>query len=107
MRPSTHSLVLFSTYTCPVVIKAIYEAIGNLGFKVGNILEPSCGIGNFFGLLPKEMAGSRLYGVELDSISGRIAKLLYPNAKIEVCGYEKTDFPNNFFDIAVGNVPFG
>ena len=104
---SARSSTLNAHYTCPVVIKAIYEAIGNLGFKVGNILEPSCGVGHFFGLLPEEMAGSRLYGVELDSISGRIAKFLYPKAKISICGYEKTDFPNNFFDIAVGNVPFG
>lgn len=104
---SARASTLNAHYTSPVVIKAIYEAVGNLGFKVGNILEPSCGIGHFFGLLPKEMAGSRLYGVELDSISGRIAKLLYPTAKIEVCGYEKTSYPNNFFDIAVGNVPFG
>lgn len=104
---SARSSTLNAHYTSPVVIKAIYEAIGGMGFKSGNILEPSCGVGNFFGLLPKEMAGSRLYGVELDNISGRIAKLLYPTAKIEVCGYEKTAFPNNFFDIAVGNVPFG
>ena len=104
---SARSSTLNAHYTSPVVIKAIYEAIGGMGFKSGNILEPSCGVGNFFGLLPKEMAGSRLYGVELDNISGRIAKLLYPKAKIEVCGYEKADFPNNFFDLAVGNVPFG
>ena len=104
---SARSSTLNAHYTCPIVIKAIYAAIGNMGFQSGNILEPSCGVGHFFGLLPEKMAGSRLYGVELDSISGRIAKLLYPNAKIEVCGYEKTDFPNNFFDIAVGNVPFG
>ncbi len=104
---SARSSTLNAHYTSPVVIKAIYKAVGNLGFQSGNILEPSCGVGNFFGLLPKEMAGSRLYGVELDSISGRIAKLLYAKAKIEVCGYEETDFPNNFFDIAVGNVPFG
>ena len=104
---SARSSTLNAHYTCPIVIKAIYAAIGNMGFQCGNILEPSCGVGNFFGLLPKEMAGSRLYGVELDSISGRIAKLLYPKAKISICGYEKTDFPNNFFDLAVGNVPFG
>lgn len=104
---SARSSTLNAHYTSPVVIKAIYAAIGNMGFQCGNILEPSCGVGNFFGLLPKEMAGSRLYGVELDSISGRIAKQLYPDAKISVCGYEKTDFPNNFFDVAVGNVPFG
>lgn len=94
-------------YTSPVVINAIYEAIGNMGFQSGNILEPAMGVGNFFGMLPKNMQKSKLYGVELDSISGRIAKQLYPNAKISVCGYEETNFPNNFFDLAVGNVPFG
>ncbi len=104
---SARSSTLNAHYTCPIVIKAIYAAIGNMGFQSGNILEPSCGIGNFFGLLPEKMKGSKLYGVELDSISARIAKQLYPDAKISVCGYEKTDFPNNFFDIAVGNVPFG
>lgn len=104
---SARSSTLNAHYTSPVVIKAIYAAISSMGFQGGNILEPSCGIGHFFGLLPKEMTGSRLYGVELDSISGRIAKLLYPKAKIKICGYEKTDFPNNFFDLAVGNVPFG
>ena len=104
---SARSSTLNAHYTCPIVIKAIYAAIGNMGFQSGNILEPSCGIGNFFGLLPESMKGSRLYGVELDSVSGRIAKQLYPDAKISVCGYEKTDFPNNFFDLAVGNVPFG
>lgn len=104
---SARSSTLNAHYTCPVVIKAIYEAIGGMGFKSGNILEPSCGVGNFFGLLPEKMKSSKLYGVELDSVSGRIAKQLYPDAKISVCGYEKTDFPNNFFDIAVGNVPFG
>lgn len=104
---SARASTLTAHYTSPAVIKAIYAAIGNLGFKVGNILEPSCGIGNFFGLLPESMKGSKLYGVELDSISGRIAKQLYPDAKISVCGYEETDFPNNFFDLAVGNVPFG
>lgn len=104
---SARSSTLNAHYTSPVVIKAIYAAIGSMGFKSGNILEPSCGVGNFFGLLPKEMAGSRLYGVELDSISGRIAKQLYPDAKIQVTGYEKTSYPNNFFDLAVGNVPFG
>ena len=104
---SARASTLNAHYTSPVVIKAIYAAIGNMGFQCGNILEPSCGVGNFFGLLPESMKGSKLYGVELDNISGRIAKLLYPTAKIEICGYEKTDFPNNFFDIAVGNVPFG
>ncbi len=104
---SARASTLNAHYTSPAVIKAIYEVVGNLGFQSGNILEPSCGIGNFFGLLPASMKGSKLYGVELDSISGRIAKLLYPDAKISVCGYEKTSYPNNFFDIAVGNVPFG
>lgn len=104
---SARASTLNAHYTSPAVIKAIYAAIGNMGFQSGNILEPSCGIGNFFGLLPENMKSSKLYGVELDSISGRIAKQLYPKAKISVCGYEKTDYPNNFFDIAVGNVPFG
>ena len=94
-------------YTSPVVIKAIYEAIDKMGFKSGNILEPSCGVGNFFGLLPESMAASKLYGVELDSITGRIAQQLYPQAHITVRGYEKTSFPRDFFDLAVGNVPFG
>ena len=93
-------------YTSPTVIKAIYEAIGNMGFQSGNILEPSMGVGNFFGLLPDNMAGSKLYGVELDSITGRIAKQLYPNANITVAGFETTD-RRDFFDLAVGNVPFG
>lgn len=78
-------------YTTPTVIRAIYEAVGNMGFKTGNILEPSMGVGNFFGMLPEEMRGSRLYGVELDSISGRIAKQLYPKATITVAGFETTD----------------
>ena len=78
-----------------------------MGFKSGNILEPSCGVGNFFGLLPESMAASKLYGVELDSITGRIAQQLYPQAHITVRGYEKTSFPRDFFDLAVGNVPFG
>ncbi len=104
---SARESTLNAHYTSPVVIKAIYEAIGNMGFKSGNILEPSMGIGNFFGMLPKNMQKSKLYGVELDNISGRIAKQLYPDALINVTGYEKTDFPNNFFDLAIGNVPFG
>ena len=104
---SARSSTLNAHYTSPVIVKAIYEAIGNMGFKNGNILEPSMGIGNFFGLLPDKMSSSKLYGVELDSISGRIAQQLYPNAKISVCGYEETDYPDNFFDLAVGNVPFG
>jgi hypothetical protein len=93
-------------YTSPTVIRAIYEAVKNLGFQTGNILEPACGVGNFFGLLPESMVASRLYGVELDSITGRIAKQLYPNANITVAGFETTD-RKDFFDLAVGNVPFG
>ena len=93
-------------YTSPTVIKAIYEALGRMGFQTGNILEPSCGVGNFFGMLPESMAGSKLYGVELDSISGRIAKQLYPKADITVAGFETTD-RRDFYDLAVGNVPFG
>lgn len=93
-------------YTSPTVIKAIYEAVGNMGFQTGNILEPAMGVGNFFGLLPQEMQGSRLYGVELDSITGRIAKQLYPKADIAVAGFETTD-RTDFFDLAIGNVPFG
>ena len=93
-------------YTSPTVIKAIYEAVGRMGFETGNILEPSCGVGNFFGMLPEEMRNSRLYGVELDSISGRIAKQLYPKADITVAGFETTD-RRDFYDLAIGNVPFG
>ena len=93
-------------YTSPTVIKAIYEAVGTMGFQTGNILEPAMGVGNFFGLLPQEMQGSRLYGVELDSITGRIAKQLYPQADITVAGFETTD-RRDFFDLAIGNVPFG
>ena len=93
-------------YTSPTVIKAIYEAVDRMGFETGNILEPSCGVGNFFGMLPEEMRNSRLYGVELDSISGRIAQQLYPKANITVAGFETTD-RRDFYDLAVGNVPFG
>ena len=93
-------------YTSPTVIKAIYEAVDRMGFETGNILEPSCGVGNFFGMLPEEMRNSRLYGVELDSISGRIAQQLYPKADITVAGFETTD-RRDFYDLAVGNVPFG
>ena len=93
-------------YTSPTVIRAIYETVGRMGFETGNILEPSCGVGNFFGMLPEEMRNSRLYGVELDSISGRIAKQLYPKADITVGGFETTD-RRDFFDLAIGNVPFG
>ena len=93
-------------YTSPTVIRAIYETVGRIGFETGNILEPSCGVGNFFGMLPEEMRNSRLYGVELDSISGRIAKQLYPKADITVAGFETTD-RRDFYDLAIGNVPFG
>ena len=93
-------------YTSPTVIRAIYEAVEKMGFRTGNILEPSMGVGNFFGMLPESMAGSRLYGVELDSISGRIAKQLYPKADITVAGFEITD-RRDFYDLAIGNVPFG
>ena len=93
-------------YTSPTVIKAMYDALGKMGFQSGNILEPSCGVGNFFGCLPETMQGSKLYGVELDSITGRIAQQLYPDAKIEIKGFEKTS-SKDFFDVAVGNVPFG
>ena len=94
-------------YTSPVIIRSIYETLDRMGFSKGNILEPSMGIGNFFGMLPEKMSESRLYGVELDDITGRIAKQLYPNAKIQISGFEKTDYPGDFFDVAVGNVPFG
>ena len=93
-------------YTSPTVIKALYEAVGNMGFRTGNILEPSMGVGNFFGCLPESMQGSKLYGVELDSITGRIAKQLYPKADITIAGFETTD-QRDFYDLAIGNVPFG
>ena len=94
-------------YTTPTVINAIYKALDNMGFKKGKILEPAMGIGNFFGCMPEKMKDSELYGVELDSITGRIAKQLYPNADIQIKGFEKTDYPDGFFDVAIGNVPFG
>ena len=98
---------LTAFYTPSVVIRSMYEALTNMGFKTGNILEPSCGVGNFMGLLPESMKDSKFYGVELDSITGRIAQQLYQKANIVVQGYEKTDLPDSFFDIAIGNVPFG
>ena len=98
---------LTAFYTPPVVIRSIYAALGQMGFTQGNILEPACGIGNFLGMLPESMSGSKLYGVELDDLSGRIARQLYQRSSIAVQGYEKTAFPDNFFDIAIGNVPFG
>ena len=94
-------------YTSSEIIEAIYQGLLQFGFKQGTVLEPSAGVGHFFGAMPEEMRGSRLYGVEKDSVSGRIAKLLYPDAKIKVCGFEETQFPDNFFDVAVGNIPFG
>ena len=93
-------------YTSPVVIRAMYEALDSMGFRDGNVLEPACGVGNFFGMLPESMSQSRLYGVELDSITGRMARQLYPDARIEITGFEKTN-RKDFFDVAVGNVPFG
>lgn len=93
-------------YTSPVVIRAMYEALDSMGFQDGNVLEPACGVGNFFGCLPESMSQSRLYGVELDSITGRMARQLYPDARIEITGFEKTN-RKDFFDVAVGNVPFG
>ena len=98
---------LTAFYTPPVVIRSIYTALGQMGFAQGNILEPACGIGNFLGMLPESMSGSKLYGVELDDLSGRIARQLYQKSSIAVQGYEKTAFPDNFFDVAIGNVPFG
>ena len=98
---------LTAFYTPPVVIRGIYKALAQMGFTQGNILEPSCGTGNFLGLLPTDMAGSKAYGVELDSISGRIAGQLYQNASISVNGFETVQMPDSFFDAAVGNVPFG
>ena len=94
-------------YTQPIVIESMYQVLENLGFTKGNILEPSMGVGNFFGMIPENLNQSKLYGVELDSISGRIAKLLYPDANIQIKGFEKTDYPNDFFDVTIGNVPFG
>ena len=110
LTPEEYEMARASTlnahYTSPTVIRAIYAAVEQMGFRTGNILEPSCGVGNFFGLLPESMHNSRLYGVELDSITGRIAQYLYPQANIAVTGFENTD-RKDFFDLAVGNVPFG
>lgn len=112
LSPEEYDMARSSTlnahYTDPEIIEAMYTALKDMGFENGNILEPSMGIGNFFEAMPKSMAeDSRLYGVELDSITGRMAKLIYPEAHIEVRGYENTDFQNDFFDVAIGNVPFG
>ena len=104
---SARESTLNAHYTSPIVIKAMYEALENAGFVNGNILEPSCGIGNFFGMLPESMKDSRLYGVKLDEISGNIARELYQTADIQICGYEDSSLPDNFFDAAIGNVPFG
>ena len=104
---SARESTLNAHYTSPVIIQGIYRTLQRMGFTKGNLLEPSMGIGNFFGMLPETMRESHLYGVELDNLTGRIAGLLYPKANITVDGYEKTAFPNDFFDAAVGNVPFG
>ena len=104
---SARASTLNSHYTSPTVIKAMYEAVERMGFKTGNVLEPSCGVGNFFGLLPGGMRGAKLYGVELDSVSGRIASYLYPDADIQVAAFEDTNYPDAFFDLAIGNIPFG
>lgn len=104
---SARESTLNAHYTSPVIIQEIYRTLQRMGFTKGNLLEPSMGIGNFFGMLPETMRESHLYGVELDSLTGRIARLLYPKANITVDGYEKTAFPNDFFDATVGNVPFG
>ena len=103
---SARASTLNAHYTSPTVIQAMYTALENMGFSQGNILEPACGVGNFFGMLPESMGNARLYGVELDSITGRIATQLYPDAQITVSGFEKTD-RRDFFDVAIGNVPFG
>lgn len=104
---SARESTLTAFYTQPTVIKAIYRVLSQMGFETGNILEPSCGTGNFLGLLPESMENSRIYGVELDSISGRIAKQLYQKADIRIQGFENADFSDSFFDVAIGNVPFG
>lgn len=104
---SARASSLTAFYTSPVIIKAMYQALSQMGFVSGNILEPACGVGNFIGMLPKEMADIKTYGVELDSISGSIAKQLYQNSNIIINGFEKTEMPDSFFDVAVGNVPFG
>lgn len=111
LSPEEYRAAMESTltafYTPPVVIKAMYDALDRLGFSQGNILEPSCGTGNFFGLLPESMQNSKLHGVEIDSLTGRIAKQLYQKANIAIEGFEKTNLPDNHFDVVLGNVPFG
>ena len=104
---SARESTLNAHYTSPVIIRSIYDTLERMGFETGNVLEPAMGIGNFFGMLPEKMQESRLYGVELDGITGKIARQLYPKADIKISGFEKTDYPNDFFDVAVGNVPFG
>ena len=104
---SAKSSTLSAFYTSPTIIKFMYDTLEDMGFKKGNILEPSCGTGNFIGMLPESLKDSKVYGVELDSLSGRIAQQLYQNQDIRVQGFEKTDFPDSFFDVAIGNVPFG
>ena len=104
---SARESTLNAHYTSPAIICSIYDTLDRMGFEKGNVLEPAMGIGNFFGMLPEKMQESRLYGVELDGITGRIARQLYPKADIKISGFEKTDYPNDFFDVAVGNVPFG
>lgn len=104
---SARSSTLTAFYTSPEIIQFMYKTLENMGFKKGNILEPSCGVGNFIGMLPDNLADSKVYGVELDSISGRIAQQLYQKQDIRIQGFEKTDFPDSFFDVAIGNVPFG
>lgn len=104
---SARASTLTAFYTPPIVIKAIYQTLKNMGLEQANILEPSCGTGNFLGMLPEDMQNSKLYGIELDSISGRIAKQLYQKADIRIEGYEKSNLPDSFFDVAIGNVPFG
>ena len=111
LLPEEYTLARESTlnahYTSPVVIQGMYEVLERFGFSKGNILEPAMGIGNFFGMLPESMRGSQLYGVELEEITGRIAKQLYPDANIKRMGFEQAEYPNDFFDVAIGNVPFG
>lgn len=104
---SARESTLNSHYTSPETIQGIYNTLERFGFEKGNVLEPSMGVGNFFGMLPPTMEQSKLYGVELDSVSARIAKQFYPEANVQHCGFEETQFPNDFFDVAVGNVPFG
>ena len=111
LTPEEYSAARASTlnafYTSPTVVKAMYEALGNMGLKQGNILEPSCGVGNFMGLLPESMSAANMYGVELDPVSGQIAKQLYQKNRIAVQGFEETSYPDSFFDCVIGNVPFG